>query len=77
MSQTEKKLYRVLRNVGFKKNAIIGTQSKDELCLDDLDSLLLVYFFESEFNVEVDDEDISYLNTVSEVNRFLERKVPA
>lgn len=77
MSKTEKKLYRVLRNVGFKKNAIIDTQSKAELCLDDLDSLLLVYFFESEFNVEIDDEDIVYLNTVSEVNRFLERKVPA
>lgn len=77
MSQTERKLYRVLRNVGIGKKTIVDADSKEELFLDDLDSLLLVYFFESEFNVEVDEKTISGINTMSEVKRFLEGKMPA
>ncbi|MDP4184970.1 MAG: hypothetical protein Q8862_07390 [Bacteroidota bacterium] len=75
MGQVERKLYKVLRNVGVGKHIIIGAQNREELFLDDLDALLLVYYFESEFKVEVKEGDLEILNTIPQVGNFLtERK---
>lgn len=63
-----------MRTVGVGKDTIVNAQDRDELFLDSLDSLLLVYYFESEFNVVVKEEEVRTLNTVLQVDSFLSGK---
>ncbi len=71
MDQISKRLYKVLRTVGVGKDTIVNAQDRNELFLDSFDSLLLVYYFELEFNVVVKEEEVSTLNTVLQVDSFL------
>ena len=46
----------------------------EDLGADSLDTVELVMAFEEEFNVEVPDEDAEKLQTVGDVNRYIEDK---
>ncbi len=77
MGLTAKKLYKVLRSVGLSKKRILKACTREELFLDTLDSLLLLYYFEREFRVVVKEDDLKTLNTLNQVDLFLQEKVPA
>ena len=47
----------------------------EDLGADSLDTVELVMAFEEEFNVEVPDEDAEKLQTVGDVNRYIEDKI--
>ena len=46
----------------------------EDLGADSLDTVELVMAFEEEFNVEVPDEDAEKLQTVGDVNKYIEDK---
>ena len=68
---SEKRLYRVLRNVGVKRNYIKKAKSIDDLYLDDFDLQLLVYYFENEFNVRLLNKDIKQLTTLPAFHNYV------
>ncbi len=47
----------------------------EDLGADSLDTVELVMAFEEEFNVEVPDEDAEKLQTVGDVNKYIEERV--
>ncbi|MDZ4817103.1 MAG: acyl carrier protein [Verrucomicrobiota bacterium] len=47
----------------------------DDLGADSLDTVELVMAFEEEFGVEVPDEDAEKLQTVGDVNKYIEEKM--
>lgn len=71
ITHTEKKLYKVLRNVGIKRNFIKSAQSLDDLYLDDFDFRLLVFYFENEFKVQLKKKEIKMLTTLPAFHRYL------
>lgn len=73
ISIKEKKLYKVLRNVGVKRKFIKRAKSLDDLYLDDFDYRLLVYYFEQEFNVRLVKRDMDKLTTLPAFYKFVNR----
>lgn len=74
MGSIERKLYKVLRNVGIKKNYIRNAHSIDDLYLDEYDQKLLLFYFEDEFHVKLKKKDIKSLTTLLAVDGFLHRR---
>lgn len=74
ISIREKKLYKVLRNVGVKRLFIKKASTLDDLYLDDFDYRLLVFYFENEFNVNLKKKDMDMLTTLPAFNQFMDRK---
>ncbi|MBN1925537.1 MAG: hypothetical protein JW798_06865 [Prolixibacteraceae bacterium] len=74
MGITEKRIYKVLRNVGVKKNYIVHASTIDDLYLDEYDFRLLVYYFENEFKVCLKEKEIKKLTSLSALHNFLKRK---
>ena len=75
ISTSEKKLYKVLRHVGIKKKFIARAESIEDLYLDDFDFKLLVYYFESEFKVQLKSNEIRQLTTLPAFHNYLDRKM--
>ncbi|MDA3930451.1 MAG: hypothetical protein PF541_15995 [Prolixibacteraceae bacterium] len=73
ISLKEKKLYRVLRNVGIKRTFIKKARSIEDLYLDDFDFRLLVFYFENEFNVRLKKNDIKILTTLPAFYQYVGR----
>jgi hypothetical protein len=71
MGAIERKLYKVLRNVGVRKNYISKAKTIDDLFLDEFDRKLLRFYFENEFKVRLSERDELKLTTLNEVNGFL------
>ncbi|MFA9392330.1 MAG: hypothetical protein ACERKD_21145 [Prolixibacteraceae bacterium] len=71
ITETEKKLYKVLRNVGIKRIFIKRARSIDDLYLDDFDFRLLVFYFENEFNVRLQKKDIAQLTSIPAFHKYL------
>jgi len=74
MNTIERKLYKVLRNVGIRKNYICNATCIDDLFLDDYDRKLLYYYFEDEFNVKLKKKDINELTSLPAVGNYLSKK---
>jgi len=74
MGSIERKLYKVLRNVGIKKNYIRKASSIDDLYLDEYDLKLLLYYFEDEFHVRLKKREIKKLTTLPAVDFYLQRR---
>lgn len=74
MESIERKLYKVLRNVGVKKNYIRKASSIDDLYLDEYDQKLLIYYFEDEFHVRLKKSEIKKLTTLPAVDFYLHRR---
>ena len=73
MGLLERKLYKVLRNVGIKKNYIRKANSIDDLYLDEYDQKLLLFYFENEFHVQLKKREIKELTTLPAVDHYLHR----
>lgn len=73
MLKLKLRLYKVLRRVGLPKGQIVIAENKDELFLDELDNKLLTFYFEDEFKVNVADNEIPKLRTLTCVYNFLGR----
>lgn len=69
----EKKLYKVLRNVGVKRSFIKKAKSLDDLYLDEFDYQLLVYYFENEFNVNLHKQDMVKLSTLPDFHNYIQQ----
>jgi len=74
MESIERKLYKVLRNVGIKKNYIRKASSIDDLYLDEYDLKLLLFYFEDEFHVRLKKREIKKLTTLPAVDFYLHRR---
>ena len=74
MGITEKRMYKVLRNVGIKRKFIVQASTIEDLYLDDFDYRLLVYYFENEFKVSLKDKEIKKLTSLRALHNFLKRK---
>jgi hypothetical protein len=74
MGLIERKLYKVLRNVGIKKNYIRKANSIEDLYLDEYDRKLLIYYFEDEFHVKLKEKEIKKLTTLLAVDGYLHRR---
>ena len=74
MGLLERKLYKVLRNVGIKKNYIRKANSIDDLYLDEYDQKLLLFYFEDEFHVRLKKKEIKTLTTLPAVDVYLHRR---
>lgn len=73
INTSEKKLYRILRNVGVKPKYIKNANNIDDLYLDDYDYKLLVYYFEHEFNVHLNKREINELTNLHAFYKFINR----
>lgn len=71
ITYSEKKLYKVLRNVGIKRIFIKKASTIEDLYLDDFDFRLLVFYFENEFNVRLKKKDIAMLTTLPAFHKYL------
>ncbi len=67
----ERKLYKVLRNVGVKPSFIKKADKIDDLYLDDFDYQLLVFYFEKEFDVQLCSEEIEMLSTLPDFYKYV------
>lgn len=67
----EKKLYKVLRNVGVKRSFIKKARTLEDLYLDEFDFRLLVFYFENEFNVNLKKKDIKNLTTLPAFYKYI------
>ncbi|HPR32257.1 MAG TPA: hypothetical protein PLK12_09185 [Prolixibacteraceae bacterium] len=74
MNSTEKKMYKVLRNVGVKRNYIVQAANIEDLYLDDYDFRLLVFYFENEFNVVLKEREIRKLTNLTALYHFLKMR---
>jgi hypothetical protein len=74
MGLLERKLYKVLRNVGIKKNYIRKANSIEDLYLDEYDQKLLLFYFEDEFHVRLKKKEIKKLTTLPAVDVYLHRR---
>ncbi len=74
IERTEKKMYKVLRNVGVKRDFISKAQQIDDLYLDDFDKVLLHYYFENEFKVLLNPNEADELVNMNMLYRYLFRK---
>lgn len=72
ITSSEKKLYKVLRKVGIQRKHIKNARNIDDLYLDEFDFRLLVFYFETEFNVHLHKNDINSLTTIPAFHQFLE-----
>lgn len=73
ISIKEKKLYKVLRNVGVKRKFIKKARSIEDLYLDDFDFRLLVFYFETEFNVSLKKKDIKRLTSLPAFYKYVNK----
>ena len=48
---------------------------RDDLALDDLDTIELILALEEEFKIVIEDEEIGALNTVEDIFALIERKL--
>lgn len=74
VNTSEKKLYKVLRNVGIKPKFIKRAESIDDLYLDDLDQKLLVHYFENEFNVDLKNNEIKKLTNLTAFRNYIKKQ---
>ncbi|MGF7138905.1 hypothetical protein [Roseimarinus sediminis] len=75
ITTSEKKLYKVLRNVGVKRQFITWAESIEDLYLDDFDFNLLVYYFEHEFEVQLKKDEIEQLTSLPAFYDYINEKI--
>ncbi len=73
MGTTEKKMYKVLRNVGVKKSYIVRARTLDDLYLDEYDRRLLLFYFEDEFKLHLKDYQIEKLDNLDALYNLLSK----
>lgn len=71
MGTTEKKMYKVLRNVGVKKSYIVRARTIEDLYLDEYDRRLLLFYFEDEFKLHLKDYQIAKLDNLDALYKLL------
>jgi hypothetical protein len=71
IGKTEKKMYKVLKNVGVKRDFITKAQKIDDLYLDDFDKVLLQYYFENEFHIILKPNEANDLINMNKLHHFL------
>jgi acyl carrier protein len=65
----------IVEQLGVTPEQVTPTASFiEDLGADSLDTVELVMAFEEEFNVEVPDEDAEKLQTVGDVNKYIEER---
>lgn len=74
LGATEKRMYKVLRHVGVKKNFIVHAQRIEDLYLDEFDKMLLQYYFENEFKVVLKKREVKRLTDLKALKKFLCKK---
>ena len=52
-----------------------SSQLREELGLDSMDTIELVFQLEENFNIQISDDDIMGLNTVDSVVQYIEKRV--
>ncbi len=62
------------RQLGIKEEVIeLSSNIEDDLGADSLDIVEIVMSLETEFSVNVDDEEISSLRTIEDIVKFIEK----
>jgi acyl carrier protein len=76
-NEIEKKITDALAS--YIKNRSIkiegSSQLREELGLDSMDTIELVFQLEENFNIQISDDDIMGLNTVDSVVQYIEKRV--
>ena len=70
----KRNLYKVLRKTGIPRNLIeedAGLQ--DELLIDDIDMTCFLYYLETNFHVDVKNEEIGQLKSVKSTIDYLQK----
>ena len=71
-----RKLYRVLRKTGIKKEYIKPNASFiDDLNFDKIDWTIFTYFLEGIFNISVKDEELHSFNNVNDTLHYLKTEL--
>ncbi|MBN2165814.1 MAG: acyl carrier protein [Marinilabiliaceae bacterium] len=67
-------LYKVLRKTGVPRDLIVeDAELKDELLMDDIDMTCFLYYLETNFSVDLKNEEIAQLNSVKSTIDYLQR----
>jgi len=67
-------LYKVLRKTGVPRDLIAEDAAlKDELFIDEVDMTCFLYYLETNFSVNVNNEEIGQLNSVRSTIDYLQR----
>jgi len=71
-----RKLYRVLRKTGIKKENIDPNASfTEDLKFDNVDWTIFTFFLECVFNISVKDEELTSFGKVNDTLRFLKTEL--
>jgi acyl carrier protein len=67
-------LYKVLRKTGVRRDLIAEEASlRDGILLDDVDMTCFLYYLETNFRVDVPNEEVSQLTSVKSTIDYLQR----
>lgn len=65
----------ISEQIGISESEIIGEASLfDDFGMDSLDSIELVMSLEEEFGIDIPDEDIESIETVSDIIKYIEKR---
>jgi len=67
-------LYKVLRKTGVRRDLIAEEATlKNDLLVDDIDMTCFLYYLETNFNVDVPNDEINQLTSVKSTIDYLQR----
>lgn len=70
------RLYKIFRKMGVPRNEMsLKSNLSTDLCFDNFDMNIFLFFIESKFNIEVDESDVSRLITIGHTLNFIEEKL--
>lgn len=70
------KLYRIIRKMGVPRSQVqLRAQLTYDLGFDNFDMNIFLFYLESFFNIEITDNEIPKLQTISQTISFIEEKL--
>ncbi len=68
-------LYKIFRKMGVERNEIsLNTSLSKDLCFDNFDMNIFLFFLESRFDININEEDVPKLQTVGKTLEFVKNR---
>ncbi|URL58530.1 acyl carrier protein [Luteibacter flocculans] len=76
MDNVRAKIYKILSDqLGLQEGDVKAESTAKTLGIDSLDTVELIMAIDEEFDIELDDEDLTKLNTVDDLVSYVETKI--
>ncbi len=70
------RMYKIFRKMGVPRNEMnLQSNLYYDLCFDNFDMNILLFYLESKFDIEVNESDVACLTTIGKTLHFIEQKL--